>query len=92
MPDVFAAVKRLAADYRTLADAYDEELAAAHNAGHGTLEALEHLRKANAMAPYLRDVLSRYQSAVAALAEAIAKEPPLKSCWRSQGRGESLGI
>ena len=73
----FARIKTLAADYRTLADAYDEELMAAHHAGHGTVEAMEHLRKAKAMAPYVLDVLSRYQGAVAAVVDAIVQEPPL---------------
>lgn len=74
MLDAFALVKRLAADYRTMTDAYDEELRAAHNAGHGTLQGMEHLRKANAMAPYLLDLLTRYQAAVEALAAGIANE------------------
>ncbi len=66
MPDDFKEIKRLAADYRKLSDAYDEELIAAHNAGHGTPECLEHLRKANAMGPSVMDALVRYQAAVTA--------------------------
>lgn len=82
MFDAFAHVKTLFADYRTLANAYDEELVAAHNARPRTPEGIAHLRKANAMAPYLLDALSRYQAAVATLAEAPQ--------WHSQGRLRSL--
>ena len=86
MLDAFAHVKRLAADYRTMTDAYDEELLAAHNAGHGTLQGMEHLRKANAMAPYVLDLLTRYQAAVAGLAAAIANEVDQESRVQSGRR------
>ncbi len=65
--DIFTEIKALAAEYRALTDAYDAELRQAHNAGHGSLELIEHLRNANAMAPQVLDALKRYQAAVAAL-------------------------
>ena len=83
MNDGFAHVKQLAADYRALTDAYDAELAAAHNGGHGTPEVIEHLQKACAMGPQLMDSLKRYQDAVTAL-EAIGKE---QSSHSLSGRG-----
>ncbi len=70
MPDAFE-IRQLRANYRKLSDAYDEELAAAHNAGHGTPEFLEHLRKAKAMDPSVMDALRRYHAAVTAHAAKV---------------------
>lgn len=75
--DGFARVKRLAAEYRALTAAYDEELLAAHYAGHGTREIIGHLREANAMGPHIRDALKRYRAAVTALATEIASKETL---------------
>ena len=70
MPDdVFVTLKKRAAAYRALTDAYDDALLLAHEAGHGTPAAMEHLRRAIAMAPDVMDALRSYQAGVAALAE-----------------------
>jgi hypothetical protein len=69
---LFAVVHQRAAAYRALAEAYDGELLSAHNAGHGTLEALQHLRRANALAPGVMSALSDYQSAVTQLARQLS--------------------
>jgi hypothetical protein len=65
--DGFDTVRKLAAEYRALADAYDVLLMEAHNAGHGTLGMTNHLRSANEMAPAIMEALNRYHRAVAAL-------------------------
>lgn len=72
--EVFARLKECAAAYRELADAYDQALLSAHNAGHGTPVAMEHLRKANAIAPDVLNALKHFQAAVAALAWNLSTE------------------
>ena len=60
----FLAVKDRAEAYRVLADAYDQALLEAHDAGHGTPEALAYLRRANDLAADVMSVLDDYQAAV----------------------------
>lgn len=67
---LFANVKKRRAEYLAIAVAYDEELAAAHNAGDRTAEAVLHLKCARGIGPAMLEALKRYQEAVAALAEA----------------------
>jgi len=71
--EAFAQVKRCAAKYRALARAYDEALTQAHSANHGSPEMLEHLRKANSIAPEVREAMERYQEAVADLAALVGR-------------------
>lgn len=71
---LYAVLQRARLDYQTLTAEYDEELLAAHNAAHGTDEFLEHLKKANAMGPEVRDALQRYQVAVARMQDFYSKK------------------
>lgn len=49
--DLLDLIKLRSAEYRALTDAYDDELLKAHNCAHGSPEIVEHLRRANEMAP-----------------------------------------
>ena len=86
--DVFAAVQERAAVYRRLTDAYDQALLLAHDAGHGTRAALEHLRKATAIAPDVMDALRSYQAAVAVLASHLREQ---SSSERRGGEAPGIG-
>ncbi len=71
---LYAVVQRARLDYQTVTAEYDEELLAAHNAGHGSDESVEHLKKAIAIAPDVIAALKRYQTAVARMLDFYSKK------------------
>jgi len=72
--DPFALAMACRAEYQSIADSYDSALQDAHNAGHGTAEAMGHLKRANEMGPAMRQALERYQEAVALLVKSFQKK------------------
>jgi hypothetical protein len=65
--DPFAKVRQLARNYRSLSADYDDLLAKAQRAGHGTPLALAYIRQANQLAPEVTNALNQYHDAVADL-------------------------
>lgn len=70
---LFAKVNVAFAEYKKLADVYDGELRAAHDASHGTPEFMVHVKRANRMAPEMAEALKRYCSAVAEACESYKR-------------------
>ena len=72
--DPFALAMARRAEYQSIADVYDSALQDAHNAGHGTAEAMEHLKRANDMGPAMSKALEGYQEAVALLVKSFQRK------------------
>jgi len=81
----YSKVQSTAREYHRLVAAYDAALLAAHNAGHGTPDALRHLAAATGMAADVMKALDRHQMAVAEMFSYYCEKQRLDSTI--QGRG-----